>query len=93
MNEDFVAGVDGCKAGWVCFKLYETGAMAVDVVNVTELLVGRPDGLQALAIDIPIGLMDGPRACDKAARTKLGTPRGSSVFPPPCRAALAASPL
>lgn len=60
------------------------------MVSVTELLRRRPDGLQALAIDIPIGLMDGPRACDKAARVKLGKPRGSSVFPAPCRTALAA---
>jgi hypothetical protein len=48
MDEDFVAWVDACKTGWVCFRLYETGAMAVDVVNVTEVLVGRPDGLKAL---------------------------------------------
>ena len=43
-----------------------------------------------LAIDIPIGLLEGTRACDKAARKLLGQPRGSSVFPAPCRPALAA---
>lgn len=41
-----------------------------------------------LAIDIPIGLLDGTRACDTAARKLLGQPRGSSVFPSPCRAAI-----
>jgi predicted RNase H-like nuclease len=45
-----------------------------------------------VAIDIPIGLRDdGPRACDLAARRWLGRPRASSVFPAPCRAALAAT--
>jgi predicted RNase H-like nuclease len=44
--------------------------------------------LACVAIDIPIGLLEGPRACDVAARKLLGQPRGSSVFPAPCRAAL-----
>lgn len=39
---------------------------------------------------MPIGLADdGPRACDLEARRRLGRPRASSVFPAPCRAALA----
>jgi predicted RNase H-like nuclease len=50
----------------------------------------RPFDLACLGIDIPIGLLDGPRACDKAARKLLGQPRGSSVFPAPCRAAFGA---
>src|SRR5262245_13195635 len=42
-----------------------------------------------MGIDIPIGLSDdGPRACDVEARRRLGRPRGSSVFPAPCRAVL-----
>jgi predicted RNase H-like nuclease len=48
----------------------------------------------AIAIDIPIGLLDGyeigGRVCDRAARKLLGRLRGSSVFPPPVRSALAA---
>jgi predicted RNase H-like nuclease len=44
-----------------------------------------------IAIDIPIGLSDrAARACDLEARRLLGRPRASSVFPAPCRAALAA---
>jgi predicted RNase H-like nuclease len=35
-------------------------------------------------------LLEGPRACDEAARKLLGQPRGSSVFPAPCRSALGA---
>ena len=49
-------------------------------------------GRGLIAIDMPIGLSDaGPRACDVEARRLLGRPRASSVFPPPCRAALAAT--
>jgi predicted RNase H-like nuclease len=45
-------------------------------------------------IDMPIGLADGgagERQCDREARALLGRPRASSVFRPPCRAALAAA--
>ena len=45
-----------------------------------------------IALDMPIGLSDETaRACDLAARRLLGRPRGSSVFPAPCRAALGAT--
>jgi predicted RNase H-like nuclease len=85
----FVAGVDGCRAGWVTFKVEVPSlAASVDVVDIAELLSGRPDDLLCLAIDIPIGLVDGSRSCDKAARKLLGQPRGTSVFAAPCRAAL-----
>lgn len=87
--ETFVAGIDGCKAGWVWFKLYESGRTEAGVASFVDVLQQRPDGLRALAIDIPIGLLDGSRACDKAARQRLGWPRCNSVFSPPCRAALA----
>lgn len=70
--EPFVAGVDGCKAGWVWFKLYDSGRTESDLVDLPAILRKRPDGLNALAIDIPIGMLDGPRACDVAARRLLG---------------------
>jgi len=63
-------------------------ATSVEVVDLPRLLRNRPSDLACLGIDIPIGLLDGPRACDKAARKLLGQPRGSCVFPAPCRAAL-----
>ncbi|HYL16674.1 MAG TPA: DUF429 domain-containing protein [Terriglobales bacterium] len=40
--------------------------------------------------DIPIGLLNGSRACDKAARRLLGQRRDCSVFAAPCRATLSA---
>ena len=50
---------------------------------------------EVVAVDIPIGLLEEPitggRECDKEARLMLGTPRRSSVFTPPTRAALASA--
>jgi predicted RNase H-like nuclease len=60
------------------------------LVNLPTWLRERPPDLAYVGIDIPIGLLEGPRACDKAARKLLGQPRGSSVFPAPCRPALGA---
>jgi predicted RNase H-like nuclease len=90
----FVAGVDGCRAleGWVWFKVEVTSlATSVAVIDLPSLLKNRPSDLAYLGIDIPIGLLDGPRACDKAARKLLGWPRRNSVFPASCRAALLAT--
>jgi len=88
----FVAGVDGCRAGWVWFKVELASlATSVEVVKLPSLLKNRPSDLACLGIDIPIGLLDGPRACDIEARKLLGWPRRNSVFPAPCRAALRAN--
>jgi predicted RNase H-like nuclease len=87
----FVAGVDGCRGGWVTFKVeLSAHATSVEVVNFPTWLRERPPDLACVGIDIPIGLLDGPRACDKAARKLLGQPRSASVFPAPGRPALGA---
>jgi predicted RNase H-like nuclease len=87
----FIAGVDGCRGGWVAFKVDLTAhATSIEVVDLPALLRDRPPDLACLGIDIPIGLLDGSRVCDKAARKLLGQPRGTSVFAAPCRAALSA---
>lgn len=88
----FVAGVDGCRAGWVRFAVEIPSLVtSVGVVDLTEVLRNRPADLACIGIDIPIGLLDGSRACDLAARKLLGQPRGTSVFAAPCRAALSAT--
>jgi len=85
----FVAGVDGCRAGWIAFNVELPSLVtSVAVLDLPSLLKNRPNDLAFLAIDIPIGLLDGSRACDKAARKLLRQPRGTSVFAAPCRAAL-----
>jgi predicted RNase H-like nuclease len=88
----FVAGVDGCRGGWIAFKVdLPTQATSVEVVDLPAWLRDRPSDLACLGIDIPIGLLNGSRACDKAARKLLGQPRGTSVFAAPCRAAVHAA--
>lgn len=88
-----VAGVDGCRGGWLCVSGDPSQPARLDarlLATPDELvhLTPRPD---CIGVDIPIGLPEsGPRACDRAARARLGRPRGSSVFPAPLRAMLAA---
>lgn len=89
-----VAGVDGCRAGWVVVVVPRQGDGPSDVHVVPDLagLVEAVESahLDAVAIDIPIGLpARGPRAADVLARARLG-PRRNSVFPAPARAVLGA---
>jgi predicted RNase H-like nuclease len=88
----WIAGADGCRAGWfrACLEL-ETGAQHFAICATAEDLLATPPAPSILAIDIPIGLADrGTRACDVAARKRLGV-RRASVFPPPLRPALGAA--
>ena len=80
-----VAGVDGCRGGWLAAIVANGGVEWVWTRDISEV-VSRP--LDAIAIDIPIGLPeDGVRDCDRAARALVGK-RRSSVFPAPLRAVL-----
>ena len=73
-----VAGIDGCKAGWVMVRRDEQGRFGEPVI--AKALDDLPQTDMVL-IDIPIGLPDsGRRECDLAARKMLGTPRGNGVF-------------
>jgi predicted RNase H-like nuclease len=81
-----VAGVDGCCAGWVVATEAE-GTLAIEVVGHFSAVLERvaAGSLDAVAVDIPIGLpAAGPRRCDTEARRLIG-PRRSSVFPAPAR--------
>ena len=83
-----VAGIDGCKGGWLALTLSAAGHVR-DVAVVPRWRELDLDGCAMLAVDMPIGLSDsGPRACDIAARRHLPKGRKSSVFAPPCRAML-----
>ena len=80
-----VAGVDGCRRGWVV-----ADHESVSVVPAFADVLAR--GYDVVGIDIPIGLLDtGSRPCDTAARTLLGRPRAASVFAAPLRCALHAT--
>lgn len=86
-----VAGVDGCKAGWIA--VLRNPARPQDLrleifPTFADLLKSNP---AVIAVDMPIGLPDrilaGGRGPERAARRHLGM-RQSSVFTVPSRAAV-----
>lgn len=85
-----VAGVDGCRRGWVVATTAAVGPapiVAVEVVEHIDVVLERVRSgeLVAVGLDMPIGLPDaGPRASDAMLRARLG-PRRSSVFATPPR--------
>ncbi len=87
-----VVGVDGCRGGWFAVRIEdgEEGIWDFDVFPTVTDLVETWNDASLILIDIPIGLSSSkkPRACDEEARKRLGSPRNSSVFSPPGRAAL-----
>jgi predicted RNase H-like nuclease len=89
-----VGGVDGCPRGWLA-AVVDVGARQVtaswrllpDARAVVALLDG--EGLDAVAVDVPIGLPDvGPRQADVLARRLLGS-RACCVYPAPPREVVA----
>lgn len=83
-----VGGADGCRTGWVVCRRDVDGSLDIRVV---KALADACEGLSILAVDMPIGFTDTPRpgrACEAEARA-LMPGKASSVFPTPCRPALA----
>lgn len=81
-----VAGVDGCRAGWIVVH----DRRATVHPDFAAVLAALPDDA-VVALDMPIGLVDehepGGRNVDRAARVQLGAKR-NSVFSAPPRCAL-----
>jgi predicted RNase H-like nuclease len=88
----WVAGVDGCRAGWfVAARETRTAATVFRVAETAGALLALDPLPSLIGIDVPIGLPDaGRRTCDERARALLGWPRRSSGFPAPIRSALRA---
>lgn len=90
-----IAGVDGCKGGWVAVARIGGGAPGVFVHATFVALLGHLPGDAVIAVDMPIGLPDritgGGRGPEQAVRRLLGR-RRSSVFSMPSRAAVHAEP-
>lgn len=93
-----IAGVDGCRAGWVVVLAHP---LARDAQEHQVTICAKFDDVLTLlptptvsAVDIPIGLLaerqPGGRDCDRCARRLLGR-RASSVFTPPTRPLLDAT--
>lgn len=94
-----VAGVDGCRAGWLVASsvLDADGTIGRPELHVVPTFDAVVDlALDRIAVDIPIGLRDvlaaGGREADRAARKLLGPLRGTSVFSAPVRQVLLAEP-
>lgn len=89
-----VAGVDGCKGGWVAVVVEPDGSAHASRVATLADLFARPLPPDIVAVDMPIGLPDRVeakgRAPERLVRPLLGQ-RQSSVFSMPSRAAVYAS--
>jgi predicted RNase H-like nuclease len=91
-SEAWLAGVDGCRSGWVAAFVRPAGEEArVRIVPRFADVLAAPEAPEIVAVDIPIGLPDriGPdgRGPERAIRLLLGA-RQSSVFSVPPRAAI-----
>jgi predicted RNase H-like nuclease len=89
----WLAGMDGCKAGWVVVFVDTADpglAHARTVPRFADVIVA-PEAPAVIAVDMPIGLPErvghGGRAAENAVRPLLGA-RQSSVFSVPSRAAI-----
>jgi len=73
-----VLGLDGCPTGWVAVWLDDGRVDEVAVVGtLDEALAHRR--VTRVGVDMPVGLVDGPRDTDREARSRLKG-RASSVF-------------
>ncbi len=95
-TDAWVAGVDGCKAGWVVAlrRLSDPKTTKVHLCTTFAEVLKLPEAPIKIAVDIPIGLVargtPGGREADVAARVHLGA-RKSAVFAMPARAAIMAT--
>jgi predicted RNase H-like nuclease len=84
----WLAGVDGCRGGWVVVREeVATGRRVVEVLSTLEGLARS--AVTATFVDIPQGLPKSkPREADRLARAALRPGRASSVFSAPVRGVL-----
>lgn len=91
----WVAGIDGCRAGWIAaFRNIRSEVWHFRFARTLADIVDSDEQPRVIAIDMPTGFAEcaerGGRACERAARALL-IGKTSSVFPTPCRAALDAA--
>jgi predicted RNase H-like nuclease len=90
-----IAGVDGCKAGWLAVTVQPgAGPRATVHAAISDLVASLPDDA-VVAVDMPIGLPEraahGGRGPEALVRRFLGE-RQSSVFSIPSRRAVYSEP-
>jgi predicted RNase H-like nuclease len=88
----WLAGVDGCPAGWVvAFVRPQGGEVRLRIAPHFAEVLAAPEAPVVIAVDMPVGLPErtglGGRAAENAVRPLLGA-RQSSVFSVPSRAAI-----
>ncbi|MEZ5871409.1 MAG: DUF429 domain-containing protein [Nitratireductor sp.] len=88
-----LAGVDGCKAGWIAAIVLPGATIETKVFSSFAEILGSVPADAIIAVDMPIGLPEtskaGGRGPERAVRSLLG-PRQSSVFAIPSRRAVRA---
>ncbi len=87
-----VVGVDGCKYGW-CSAINCDGIIHINIYKNIEKLLLKSADVDAILIDIPIGLGDEfiVRDLDFEVKKHLERGKKSSIFIPPVREALSAA--
>ncbi len=96
-SDAWVAGVDGCRGGWVAvFRHARTGDVVWGLFPSIRDVLSAPERPRVVAVDMPIGLLDGARPGGRGPETELRrrlavAGRAACVFTPPVRAALAAT--
>ncbi|MBB3021206.1 putative RNase H-like nuclease [Microvirga lupini] len=91
----WVAGVDGCRAGWIAVLMRVDEPQAYRIVTVPTLaaIADAPEKPEVIAVDMPIGLPErtqgSGRLPEQLIRPLLGQ-RQSSVFAIPSRRAVEA---
>ncbi|SEC19115.1 Predicted nuclease (RNAse H fold) [Rhizobiales bacterium GAS191] len=95
MSSGWIAGVDGCRAGWIMAReqLASPGRIEIAIHPGFATILDRHDPPTAVAVDMPIGLParigEGGRGPEAAVRRLIGA-RRSSVFAIPSRGAVEA---
>ena len=88
MPEFFVAGLDGCRAGWVMVTWAGNHDVAPQATVIPHITAALATAARIIAVDMPIGLPQlSGRTCERETRARLGQ-RQSSVFAVPSRAAV-----
>ena len=87
LNQQYVIGVDGCRAGWVYVGLNLSTSHAITGVAPSfQSIMDIAAMTSMIVVDMPIGLADaGRRQCEAEARSLLKPLRHSSVFSSPRR--------
>ena len=83
-------GVDGCKDGWVV-AILEGGTLEITVCKDIGCLIQKYPMFDSFLIDMAIGLPESKKEAEKrpdAKAREMLRPRGSTVFPVPCRQAV-----